>query len=124
MLGAARLGEEFWPLAVMAATAMDRAKVLSQVTKLAATFGTRVYVKKKKKYADKRLPLRMEFEPRWREGIYMGLSDQVDEGHLVYVDGAFLHTKNVRPAKDLVDPGIPEAREPLLVEEADHQPAR
>ena len=48
MLGAARLGEEFWPLAVMAATAMDRAKVLSQVTKLAATFGTRVYVKKKK----------------------------------------------------------------------------
>ena len=123
MLGAARLGEEFWPLAVMAATAMDRAKVLSQVTKLAATFGTRVYVKRKK-YADKRLPLRMEFEPRWREGIYMGLSDQVDEGHLVYVDGTFLHTKNVRPAKDLVDPGIPEAREPLLVEEADHQPAR
>ena len=60
--------------------------------------------KKKKKYADKRLPLRMEFEPRWREGIYMGLSDQVDEGHLVYVDGTFLHTKNVRPAKDLVDP--------------------
>ena len=123
MLGAAGLGEEFWPMAAMAVTAQERAKTLNQVTKLAATFGTKVFVKKKK-YADKRLPLRMEFEPRWREGIYMGLSDQVDEGHLVYVDGTFLHTRSIRPVKDLVDPGPPVSKEPLVIEEEESKGTR
>ncbi|CAE7817553.1 unnamed protein product, partial [Symbiodinium necroappetens] len=60
---------------------------------------------KKRRYAASGALIRLEFDERWAEGIYLGLSDQVSNGHLVYVDGIFTHTKNVKDKAKLVDAG-------------------
>ena len=81
---------------------MQRARVLRQVPKMIASFGSKVLVKKRR-YAASGALIRLEFEERWSEGLYLGLSDQVADGHLVYVDGTFTHTRSVRDKAKLVD---------------------
>ena len=49
--------------------------------------------------------IRLEFDESWDDGIHLGLSDQVSDGHLVYVDGVFTHTKNVKDKTKLADAG-------------------
>ncbi|OLP91197.1 hypothetical protein AK812_SmicGene27151 [Symbiodinium microadriaticum] len=58
---------------------------------------------KKRRYAASGALIRLEFEERWSEGLYLGLSDEVADGHLVYVDGTFTHTRSVRDKAKLVD---------------------
>ena len=81
---------------------IQRARVLRQVPKMIASFGSKVLVKKRR-YAASGALIRLEFEERWSEGLYLGLSDQVADGHLVYVDGTFTHTRSVRDKAKLVD---------------------
>ena len=106
-LASAGLDLKFWPCAAEAVAAQQRAKALSQVSKLATTFGAKVMVKRRA-FASGGKTVRREFEPRWVEGVYLGLSNSVDDGHLVYAEDSFLHTKNVKPKAALVDPGPPE----------------
>lgn len=75
---------------------MQRARVLRQVPRMATAFGAKVLVKKRR-YAASGALIRLEFDERWDDGVYLGLSDQVSDGHLVYVDGALtLRTSGTR----------------------------
>ena len=58
--------------------------------------------------AQQRAKALSQFEPRWVEGVYLGLSNSVGGGRLVYAGDSFLHTKNVKPKAAVVDPGPPE----------------
>ena len=104
ILASSTLDETFWPVAAKAAASMQRARVLRQVPRMATAFGAKVLVKKRRHAASGAL-IRLEFDERWDDGVYLGLSDQVSDGHLVYVDGVFTHTKNVRDKAKLTDAG-------------------
>ncbi|OLP74886.1 hypothetical protein AK812_SmicGene45448 [Symbiodinium microadriaticum] len=101
-LSTSGLEKPFWPVAAKAVASMQRARVLRQVPKMIASFGSKVLVKKRR-YAASGALIRLEFEERRSEGLYLGLSDQVADGHLVYVDGTFTHTRSVRDKAKLVD---------------------
>ncbi|CAE7259807.1 GIP, partial [Symbiodinium sp. CCMP2456] len=102
ILSSSTLGNSFWPVAAKAAASLQRARVLRQVPRMIAAFGAKVLVKKRR-YAASGALIRLEFDERWAEGVYLGLSDQLADGHLVYVDGIFTHTKNVKDKAKLVD---------------------
>ncbi|CAE7329845.1 TY5A [Symbiodinium sp. CCMP2592] len=112
LLIGSKLPTRLWPTAVEAATALQRAKVLSWKSKLVAPYGSVVHVKQKA--FDSSGPRRREraFETKWIKGQYVGLSGLLDNGHVVFVPGdgdrkeKFVHTFHVRPR--LVDPGVPE----------------
>ena len=104
ILASSTLDKSFWPVAAKAAASMQRAPVLRQVPRMATAFGAKVLVKKRR-YAASGALIRLEFDERWDDGVYLGLSDQVSDGHLVYVDGVFTHTKNVRDKAKLTDAG-------------------
>ncbi|CAE7780733.1 unnamed protein product, partial [Symbiodinium sp. CCMP2456] len=110
LLGAG-LPTRLWPTAIEAATAMQRSKVLGWKQKMLAPYGARVHIKQKA--FDSSGPRRREraFETRWESGVYVGLSNLLDNGHVVYVPGKngererFVHTFHVR--SQLRDPGPP-----------------
>ena len=109
LLAGARLPQQLWPSAVQYACAQQRASVLGFETKLAAPFGSKVLIKKKSYVGAHHGGKLDDLAPRWEEGYYLGLSDTVRGGHLVYVDhegSRFLHTLHVRP--HVHDPGPPE----------------
>ncbi|CAE7732746.1 RE2, partial [Symbiodinium sp. CCMP2456] len=74
----------------------------------AATFGAKVMVQKKQMEG----PKLDDLAPRWMSGFYVGRSESLSKGHLVYVkddDGEkFVHTLHVRAG----------LREPVTVEDA------
>eukprot|EP00439_Symbiodinium_sp_Y106_P022018 s3672_g2.t1 len=115
MLIGARLPTRLWPTAVEAAAAQQRSKVLGGRCKLLVPYGAPVYLKQKA--FDSSGPRRREraFETRWIKGRYVGLSNLLDNGHVVFVPGGdgqrekFLHTFHVRTG--LVDPGDPVGEE-------------
>ena len=127
-LSTSGLEKPFWPVAAKAVASMQRARVLRQVPKMIASFGSKVLVKKRRYAASGALiRLELEFEERWSEGVYLGLSDQVADGHLVYVDGTFTHTRSVRDKAKLVDAKEhqpDEDREPLVLEDDQDPPSR
>ena len=94
-LASSTLDKTFWPVAAKAAASMQKARVMRQVPRMATAFGAKVLVKKRR-YAASGALIRLEFDESWDDGIHLGLSDQVSDGHLVYVDGVFTRTKNVR----------------------------
>ena len=104
ILSTSTLDKTFWPVAAKAAASMQRARILRQVPRMATAFGAKVLVKRRR-YAASGALIRLEFDERWTDGVYLGLSDQVHDGHLVYVDGIFTHTKNVKDKAKLVDAG-------------------
>ncbi|CAE7237540.1 unnamed protein product [Symbiodinium sp. CCMP2592] len=112
LLAAARLPTRLWPSAAEAATALQRSRVLGWRTKMLAPFGATVHVRRKA--FDSAGPLRREqaFESKWVKGTYVGLSNILDNGHVVCVEGTpehkekFMHTFHVRHR--LVDPGPPQ----------------
>ncbi|CAE7222038.1 GIP [Symbiodinium sp. CCMP2456] len=104
ILSSSTLDKAFWPVAARAAASIQRARVLQQVPRMVTGFGAKVLVKKRR-YAASGALIRLEFDERWAEGIYLGLSDQVSNGHRVYVDGIFTRTKNVKDKAKLVDAG-------------------
>ncbi|CAE7459070.1 GIP, partial [Symbiodinium sp. CCMP2592] len=111
LLTASGLPVRLWPTAVEAATACQRARVLSWKQKMLVPYGSVVHVKQKA--FDSSGPRRREraFESKWFRGIYVGLSNILDNGHVIYVPGTkdtkekFVHTLHAR--KKLVDPGPP-----------------
>ncbi|CAE7325391.1 unnamed protein product [Symbiodinium sp. KB8] len=108
LLIGAGLPTELWTAAIEAATTIQRSKILAWNQKMLAPFGAPVCVKQKA--FDSSGPRRREraFETRWETGRYIGLSNLLDGGHVVFVpgkDGArhrFLHVFHV-----LVNPGLP-----------------
>ena len=107
LLHGAKLPQKLWPQALAAATAAQRATAMGFETKLAAPFGSRVLVRRRE-YGGSGEPGKPDdLAPRWVEGWYLGLSETLRRGHLVYVsneDGEkFVHTVHVRAG--LVDPG-------------------
>ena len=126
ILSMSGLEKPLWPVAAKAVASIQRARVLRQVPKMNASFGSKVLVKKRR-YAASGALIRLEFEERWSEGLYLGLSDQVADGHLVYVDGTFTHTRSVRDKAKLVDAGEhqqDEDQEMLVLEDGQDPPAR
>eukprot|EP00439_Symbiodinium_sp_Y106_P003481 s9170_g1.t1 len=117
MLIGAKLPTRLWPTAVEAAAAIQRARVLGGKSKLLAPYGAPVCVKQKA--FDSSGPRRREraFETRWTKGVYVGLSNILDNGHVVFIPGSdtqqerFMHTFHVRAG--LVDPGRPAVEVPL-----------
>ena len=115
LLIGAGLPTELWTAAIEAATTIQRSKVLAWDQKMLAPFGAPVCVKQKA--FDSSGPRRREraFETRWETGRYIGLSNLLDRGHVVFVpgkDGArhrFLHVFHVKHHH--VDPGLPSYEE-------------
>eukprot|EP00439_Symbiodinium_sp_Y106_P079760 s160_g18.t1 len=107
LLLGAKLPQRVWPQAAAAAAAIQRASALGMETKLAAPFGARVLIRRRE-YGGIAEPGKPDdLAPRWIEGYYLGLSETLRRGHVVYVnndDGEkFVHTVHVRAG--LVDPG-------------------
>ncbi|CAE7231746.1 RE2 [Symbiodinium sp. CCMP2456] len=103
LLLSAKLPQQLWPMAVSTAATMQRSDVLGFEPLLAAPFGTKVTVRKRQMEG----PKLDDLAPRWVTGTYVGRSDSLHKGHLVYVkdeDGErFVHTLHVRSS--LHDPG-------------------
>ena len=100
LLHGAKLPQRLWPQAVAMAVAAQRATALGYETKLAAPFGARVLVRKRE-YGGSAEPGKPDdLAPRWVEGCYLGLSDTVRRGHVIYVTDKdtekFIHTVHVR----------------------------
>ena len=108
LLKSADLAPEFWPFAVQAAAAQQRSEVLGFTTKMAARFGAKVLVKQKP-YDERGTVAKPDnLKSQWLDGKYLGLSDTIPHGHLVFVQGdrlMFIHTLHVRAR--LHDPGPP-----------------
>ncbi|CAE7486493.1 GIP [Symbiodinium sp. CCMP2592] len=113
LLLAAKLPQRLWPMAVSTAATMQRADVLGFEPLLAAPFGANVIVRKRQMEG----PKLDDLAPKWLKGTYLGKSESLHKGHLVYIndgDGEkFVHTLHVRAA--LHDPGPVE--EELVAEE-------
>ncbi|CAE7233632.1 GIP, partial [Symbiodinium sp. CCMP2456] len=100
LLIGAKLPQRLWPQAVGMAVSMQRASVLGMETRLAAPFGAKVLVRRRE-YGGAAEPGKPDdLAPRWLEGRYLGLSETVRRGHVVYLSGddgeKFVHTVNVR----------------------------
>ncbi|CAE7228639.1 RE1, partial [Symbiodinium sp. CCMP2456] len=100
LLIGAKLPQRLWPQAITMAASMQRASVLGMETRLAAPFGAKVLVRRRE-YGGTAEPGKPDdLAPRWLEGRYLGLSETVRRGHLVYLSGddgeKFIHTVNVR----------------------------
>eukprot|EP00439_Symbiodinium_sp_Y106_P017800 s6038_g2.t1 len=100
LLIGAKLPQRLWPQAVVMAASSQRATTLGMETRLAAPFGAKVLVRRRE-YGGTAEPGKPDdLAPRWLEGRYLGLSETVRRGHVVYLardDGEkFVHTVNVR----------------------------
>ena len=103
LLLSADLPQHLWPAAVSTAASMQRGDVLGFEPTLAAPFGAKVLVRKRQLEG----PKLEDLAPKWVSGKYVGLSDSLSKGHLVYVKDEegerFIHTLHVRAG--LHDPG-------------------
>ena len=100
LLIGAKLPQRLWPQAASMAASMQRATTLGMETRLAAPFGTKVLVRRRE-YGGTAEPGKPDdLAPRWLEGRYLGLSDTLRRGHIVYLAGddgeKFVHTVHVR----------------------------
>ncbi|CAE7642041.1 RE2 [Symbiodinium sp. CCMP2456] len=117
LLIGAKLPQRLWPQAITMAASMQRASVLGMETRLAAPFGAKVLVRRRE-YGGTAEPGKPDdLAPRWLEGRYLGLSETVRRGHLVYLSGddgeKFIHTVNVRVGLEDQPPPGPEVEADL-----------
>ena len=108
LLAGSGLPQRLWPYAADYAATAQRSSVLGLEARLAAPFGAKVLIKKKPYIGTGHGGKMDDLAPRWEEGSYLGLSNAVRQGHLVYINNEgerFLHTAHVRPG--LHDPGPP-----------------
>ena len=93
---AAGVPQHLWPTAVSAAATMQRSDVLGFEPLLAAPYGAKVMVRKRQLEG----PKPDDLAPKWIQGTYVGRSESLSKGHLVFVkddDGErFIHTLHVR----------------------------
>ena len=103
LLLSAGLPQHLWPTAVSTAATMQRGEVLGFEPVLAAPYGSKVMVRKRQLEG----PKPDDLAPKWVQGVYVGRSESLSKGHLVFVkddDGEkFIHTLHVRAG--LHDPG-------------------
>ena len=103
LLLSAGLPQHLWASAMSTAASMQRGSVLGFEPKLAAPYGAKVIVRRR--HLDG--PKLDDLAPKWLSGNYVGLSDSLSKGHLVYIrddEGErFVHTLHVRAG--LHDPG-------------------
>ncbi|CAE7630141.1 unnamed protein product [Symbiodinium sp. CCMP2592] len=103
LLLSAGLPQHLWASAISTAASMQRGDVLGFEPNLAAPYGAKVMVRKRQLEG----PKLDDLAPKWVSGVYVGLSDSLSKGDLVYVkddDGErFIHTLHVRAG--LHDPG-------------------
>ena len=100
LLFGAKLPQRLWPQAVNMAATLQRASVLGMETRLAAPFGAKVLVRRRE-YGRTAEPGKPDdLAPRWLEGYYLGLSETLRRGHIVYLVGddgeKFVPTVNIR----------------------------
>ena len=104
LLRQAKAGSELWPCAMATAATQQRSQQLGLKSKLAAPFGAKCSVRLKFFHNQKG-----DLEDRWVEGMYLGLSPTVNDGHVVLRnDGkgnGFVQTLHVRT--NLVSPDPP-----------------
>ena len=87
LLKGAAMAPEFWPFAIAMASARQRAETLGFTTRVAAPFGSKVMVKQKP-YDERGTVAKPDnMKTMWLEGTYLGLSDVIPQGHLMYLDG-------------------------------------
>ena len=112
LLFGAKLPQRLWPQAVNMAATLQRASVLGMETRLAAPFGAKVLVRKREYGGAAESGKPDDLAPRWLEGHYLGLSETLRRGHLVYIAGdegdKFIHTVNVRARTEEPPPAEPE----------------
>ena len=103
LLLSAGLPQHLWPTAVTTAATLQRGDVLGFEPVLAAPYGSKVMVRKRQLEG----PKPDDLAPKWVQGVYVGRSESLSKGHLVFVkddDGEkFIHTLHVRAG--LHDPG-------------------
>ena len=96
LLLSAEWPQHLWPSAMSAASSMQRADVLGFEPKFAPPYGAKVMVRKRHMEG----PKQEDLAPKWVAGVYVGLSDSVSRGHLVFVKDdegeRFIHTLHVR----------------------------
>ena len=122
LLASAGLHQNLWPHAAHFAATQQRAEVLGFETRAVAPFGSRVLIKKKSYVGAYHGGKLDDLAPRWEEGYYLGLSDAIRGGHLVYIAGEgsrFLHNMHVK--HHLHDPGPPDE---VVETEAGERPRR
>ena len=108
LLLSAGLPQHLWPTAVHTAATMQRADVLGFEPVLAAPYGAQVMVRKRQLEG----PKQDDLAPRWISGYFVGKSESLSKGHLVFVKDdegeRFIHTLHVRAG--LREPGPVEDR--------------
>ncbi|CAE7228630.1 RE1, partial [Symbiodinium sp. CCMP2456] len=123
LLIGSKLPQRLWPQAVNMAATIQRASALGMEARLVAPFGAKVLVRKREYGGVAESGKPDDLAPRWLEGRYLGLSETLRRGHVIYVaneDGEkFVHTVNVRVG--LEDPVLPE---PGLEAELPRPPSR
>ena len=103
LLTAARLGKENWPLAMRYAVHRQRLRALGKDEDL-PTFGCPVHVRTKI-YG---VAGHYDIDNKWKQGIYMGPSEEVAHGHVVkFPDNTFVTSQHLKThlvdSDDLVD---------------------
>ncbi|OLP91876.1 Copia protein [Symbiodinium microadriaticum] len=110
LLTAAKLGKENWPLAMRYATYRQRVRTLGKTENL-PQFGCPVFVRTKIYGRAERY----DMENKWKQGVYVGPSDDVAHGHVVkFEDNTFVTTQHMRT--DLVDTDALVELEPREIE--------
>ncbi|OLP78092.1 Retrovirus-related Pol polyprotein from transposon TNT 1-94 [Symbiodinium microadriaticum] len=108
LLLSAGLPQHVWPTAVSTAAILQRSDVLGFEPILAAPYGSKVMVRKRQLEG----PKPDDLAPKWVQGVYVGRSESLSKGHLVFVKDdegeKFIHTLHVRAG--LHDPGSIEDR--------------
>ncbi|CAE7344119.1 unnamed protein product [Symbiodinium sp. KB8] len=103
LLLSAGLPQHLWSTAITTAATMQRSDVLGFEPLLAAPYGSKVMVRKRQLEG----PKQDDLIPKWIQGVYVGRSESLSKGHLVYVKDdegeKFIHTLHVRAG--LHDPG-------------------
>ncbi|CAE7396943.1 TY2B-B, partial [Symbiodinium sp. CCMP2592] len=103
LLLSAGLPQHLWPTAVATAATIQRSDVLGFEPMLAAPYGSKVMVRKRQLEG----PKLDDLAPKWVQGVYVGRSESLSKGHLVFISNdegeKFVHTLHVRAG--LRDPG-------------------
>ena len=115
LLSSTGLPRSCWATAGGHATAVQRSKVLGNSGAPLLPYGTKIHLRPKN-YGKNQNPT--SWDLRWKAGVYVGPSLDVQGGHVVkFEDGSYTTTKHVRPnlvdANQIVDLGQYEAVVPV-----------
>ena len=107
MPGFAGLPLKLWPCAADTACVLQRAALTGTSSRLAAPFGAFVHVRRRPYTGAGTTAKPDSLKTQWVKGHYLGLSNTLNSGHVIYVPaaenqpgsfqpGSFIHTFHVR----------------------------